>query len=268
MPWVRLDDQFPQHPKVLAVGPLGMAMQVAGLCYCNRYLTDGYIPIAAVPSLLDLNLHGGDYIPIVTKLVDKGLWKPAKDGYKIHNYFLYQMSKKDVLKEREKARVRKSHSRKSHAAVTDMSRRDTGGSHGGSHTTPNPIPIPSQSPEIKTPPGSPESAAKSPPRVTAGNSPEFVERMTSKWGVALGAESIPDRIREALGHQAALKRHDKDAYVNRWLRKDATDESHKGQRNGNGQHGAAGSNGSGAGPANRPNWEHIAAEREGSGAAV
>ena len=55
MTWVRLDDGFAQHPKLLSVGALGVAMQVAALCYCNRYLTDGFVPAAAVENLLNLD---------------------------------------------------------------------------------------------------------------------------------------------------------------------------------------------------------------------
>ena len=44
MPWVRIDDGYADHPKMAAVGPLGQALWLAGLAYCNRYLTDGFIP--------------------------------------------------------------------------------------------------------------------------------------------------------------------------------------------------------------------------------
>lgn len=53
MPWVRIDDGMPQHPKVAAAGPLAFALQIAGLCYCNRNLTDGFIPRAVARTLLD-----------------------------------------------------------------------------------------------------------------------------------------------------------------------------------------------------------------------
>src|SRR4029453_3116326 len=43
MSWVRLDDQYPDHPKVRALGPLGLALQTAAICYCGRYLTDGFL---------------------------------------------------------------------------------------------------------------------------------------------------------------------------------------------------------------------------------
>ena len=91
MPWVRLDDQFPNHPKVVGVGPLGIALQVAALCYSNRYLTDGFIPAAAVPTLIDFseldehafNGMGGVCWLAVGKLVSAGMWEEAPGGYTI-----------------------------------------------------------------------------------------------------------------------------------------------------------------------------------------
>ena len=46
MPWVRVDDHFNEHPKLAKVGPLGWGIWLAGLAYCNRNLTDGFIPLS------------------------------------------------------------------------------------------------------------------------------------------------------------------------------------------------------------------------------
>ena len=55
MPWVRLDDQFPDHPKSLAVGPLGSWLYICGLAYANRFLTDGFIPERQTKRLADID---------------------------------------------------------------------------------------------------------------------------------------------------------------------------------------------------------------------
>ena len=127
MAWVRLDEDFAQHPKVLRAGPLAMAMQVAALCYCNRNLTDGFIPRGAARTLLDWQIvdkngtvHelaytsgtvGNDVTSdwVIELLVDAELWDEQPNGYQIHDYLDYQPSKSSVTKQREgtKARVRK-----------------------------------------------------------------------------------------------------------------------------------------------------------------
>ena len=87
MAWVRLDENFAQHPKVVKAGPLGMAMHVAALCYCNQHLTDGVVPKQIARTLLDLTGlgmgiwdgelvgggHDAEWSLIVDDLVDAGL---------------------------------------------------------------------------------------------------------------------------------------------------------------------------------------------------
>jgi hypothetical protein len=108
MPWVRLDEGFPQHPKVIEAGPLALAMQVAGLCYANRYLTDGFMPRAAVATLMDFseldehafNGKGGTCWIVVARLVELGIWEEVGNGYQIHDYLDYQPSKAQVEADR------------------------------------------------------------------------------------------------------------------------------------------------------------------------
>ena len=122
MAWVRLDEDFASHPKVVEAGPLGIALQVAALCYCNRHLTDGRVPRATARSLLDFEgiavvdgMRGDDVEPdyVIGLLVDAGLWHtPGHDcpscpaierGYMIHDYLEQQPSREDVLRRREQA---------------------------------------------------------------------------------------------------------------------------------------------------------------------
>jgi len=44
MAWVRIDAHVDEHPKLVQGGPLGWAMWMAGLAYCNRNLSDGFMP--------------------------------------------------------------------------------------------------------------------------------------------------------------------------------------------------------------------------------
>ncbi len=111
MAWVRLDENFAQHPKVVKAGPLGMAMHVAALCYCNQHLTDGFVPKQIARTLLDLTGlgmglwdgglvgggHDAEWEMIVNDLVEAGLWDPEDDGWVIHDYHDYQPSKAHIL---------------------------------------------------------------------------------------------------------------------------------------------------------------------------
>ncbi len=107
--WVKLDDHFVDHPKVLQVGPLAGWLFVAGLCYANRLLTDGFIPANQVTRLVTRN-GNGNVTGLVHKLCEAGLWssvtvKGAK-GFLIHDFLKYQPSKKKVMRERKQAAQR------------------------------------------------------------------------------------------------------------------------------------------------------------------
>lgn len=115
MPWVRIDEDFYQHPKVVKAGPLGMAMQVAALCYCNKYLTDGFIPRAVLPTLL--NLDGTSWELVVQDLIAAGLWEQVDGGYRIHDYLDYQPSRERVLTEREATRQRVKRLRENRSSI-------------------------------------------------------------------------------------------------------------------------------------------------------
>jgi hypothetical protein len=126
MPWVRLDDHFDEHPKLSRVGPLGLALFVTGLAYCNRNLTDGFIPWARARTMMSWEFLGaddggergqrlysigvscgmagedvtGDFV--IGLLLDAGLWDEVPGGYRVHDYDDYQPTKAQVEAEREK----------------------------------------------------------------------------------------------------------------------------------------------------------------------
>lgn len=114
MPWVRLDDQFPDHPKVIAAGPQGAWLYVTALCYCNRMLTDGFIPGDQPARLVPSGAH------LALRLVRVGLWrkdiKQGVEGYTVHDYHEYQPTREEVIEERRKNTERQRRARdKAHA---------------------------------------------------------------------------------------------------------------------------------------------------------
>jgi hypothetical protein len=101
MPWVRIEEEFYLHPKVLRVGPYGMAMQIAALCYANKLRTNGFIPEEAPAVLLDFDGCTQDGEPvyserIVGDLVAAGMWERVERGWRIHDYDDYQPSREQV----------------------------------------------------------------------------------------------------------------------------------------------------------------------------
>jgi hypothetical protein len=101
MPWVRIDDNFPTHPKVAEAGPLAAWLYICGLCYCQRHLTDGFIPRHALPMLMCYPSTNGQAPSEVTDslahaLVEAHLWQETTRGYLVHDYLKYQQSRAQV----------------------------------------------------------------------------------------------------------------------------------------------------------------------------
>ncbi len=142
MAWVKIDDHFPDHPKVVSAGPLGAWLYVAGLCYCNRLLTDGFIPWSQVDRLSphredqDMRDSPGK---LAMKLCGLGLWieteRKGVPGFVVHDYKKYQPSRKQVLKERALNRGRQSRFRNGHRNGVSSSVINDG-------PVPVPVPVP------------------------------------------------------------------------------------------------------------------------------
>lgn len=92
MPWVRLDHEMDRHPKVMEAGPLAFAMYVSALCYCNRYLTDGFVRAKVAPTLGNVPRPAQR----IRELLDAGLWDKAEGGYQVHDYLDYQASAAEI----------------------------------------------------------------------------------------------------------------------------------------------------------------------------
>lgn len=113
MSWFKVDDGFLTHPKVFGIksGPLALWLR-AGL-WCAKELTDGVMSARAVKALDAKPAH-------IQELVERGLWEPCGDGFRIHNFLKYQPSRDQVLKTRNETlqRVRKHRNAVTNADVT------------------------------------------------------------------------------------------------------------------------------------------------------
>jgi len=82
MAWVYLDDQFPDHPKVVAAGGDAAWLFVSMLCYARRFATEGFIPDAQITRLTDRRSPRR----LAQKLVSVGLLHLSDGGWTIHDY--------------------------------------------------------------------------------------------------------------------------------------------------------------------------------------
>lgn len=111
MPYLNLDDNFADHPKVDALSDGAFRLHVAGLCYCAKNTTDGVVDRRRVARLTSTYKRTQ-----LSELMEVGLWMPHADGYAIHDYLDWNKPKSWWDEKREKDAKRKAEWRASHAA--------------------------------------------------------------------------------------------------------------------------------------------------------
>lgn len=176
MAWIRIDDHFDEHPKLSRIGPLGWGYWLAGLAYCNRNLTDGFIPWSKALVLGSFEVIGpdGDFevlaladagdadtvqpANLVTVewlfdlLVKAGLWERVEGGFRIHDYEQYQPSRASVMAEREAAKQRMERVRSGRSDSFARSSPEVRPNTKRSSDNPKPNPKPKTIPPAAVPP--------------------------------------------------------------------------------------------------------------------
>jgi len=169
--WVKLDDRFPDHPKMLRLGDdydACISLHVRALCYCAANLTDGFVPSRV---FCGEKRSAG-------LLMGIGLWESAKGGWQVHDYLEYNPSKEETMARRERISELRSVSGKAGADARWHDGKDgkddgkpdgngNGSGHGNEHG-----PVPGST-------NHPEPVPQDPMKPIAQTDPEF-ERF---WGL-------------------------------------------------------------------------------------
>jgi hypothetical protein len=91
--WVKLDDGFANHPKVVRLSLEARWAYVESLCYSAKYETDGVVPeaVAANGSIRD-------------ELTRAGLWENGPASVVVHDYLVYNPSRSQREQTRNRMR--------------------------------------------------------------------------------------------------------------------------------------------------------------------
>ncbi len=93
MAWVKLEDSIVEHRKHLRAGPAACWLWVCGIAYCQRQLSDGFIPDEAVTFLgVAKGLNR-----LTARLVDVGLFDRVEGGFMVHDYLDHNLSREAVV---------------------------------------------------------------------------------------------------------------------------------------------------------------------------
>jgi hypothetical protein len=93
--WTKLSDDFPENERITNLSDRAFRLHVAGLCYSNRQLTDGFVPRGQVPKLVS-----GNSSKALQELRTVKLWLPKPAGYAIVEFHEHQPSRADVIARR------------------------------------------------------------------------------------------------------------------------------------------------------------------------
>jgi hypothetical protein len=138
--WVKLEDDFSENPKIAGLSDSALALWVTGLAYCNRNLTDGFIPSQV--GLGQLRYCDGNAVPPIRELEATGLWDEIPGGWEVHDFHDYQPTKEAVLAERAAARERMQELRKNRKISSKDVQANMEGTSPRSSVSPVPVPDP------------------------------------------------------------------------------------------------------------------------------
>lgn len=104
MTWLRLDDGFAEHERILPLTDKAFRLHIVGMLACARNLTDGFVS--------DARFVGVSATARATKrhameLEHAGLWTRSGDGWQVRDYLDYNPSANKVREERAKTLERK-----------------------------------------------------------------------------------------------------------------------------------------------------------------
>lgn len=88
MPYLNMDDSFPDHPKVDGLSDGAFRLHVSAMCYAAKHLTDGYIPPERVSRLTPRYKAAQ-----LDELIKAGLWVKHDTGHRIHDYLDWNKSR-------------------------------------------------------------------------------------------------------------------------------------------------------------------------------
>lgn len=96
MTWFKVDDSFYDHPKVFDLPDSAVALWVRAGCWSARNLKDGFVPTGMPARLCD------DPDAAIRALIDRGLWKRTRGGFRFHDWSVYQPTREEAIAASEK----------------------------------------------------------------------------------------------------------------------------------------------------------------------
>jgi len=144
MPYAQLDVHFDEHPAHAELSLEHLGIQACAIAYCNRLLTDGFIPKKQI------RLWGqpGDGERVASEMVTRHLWAECAGGYKVEGYLDHNPSRKSVSEKKKSHKARQDRYRSNYADKLKSVTRHGAVTGDAAVTRPSTTTDPSPSPSI------------------------------------------------------------------------------------------------------------------------
>src|SRR6266849_3702876 len=97
MPWGRFDDEYPHNRKVRKLSHEAFRLDVSGILWCAKYLTDGFVCDDDLPLVCAEVRHPQR---AAEELANRRRWERLSGGWFIHDYLQYNPSAAQVRADR------------------------------------------------------------------------------------------------------------------------------------------------------------------------
>lgn len=155
MPWSRIEEAYPDHPKVVGLSDIAFRLHITAICYAARHMTDGHIPSAMV-----IAWRGRRGLKAAEELVRAGLFESEGqgDGWQVHDFGEYNPSREQTQERRASYASTRRAGGMARAAAASRS----GGGRFTSTTTSSPPASTNQHTSTRSPAGAPALPATVP----------------------------------------------------------------------------------------------------------
>lgn len=106
MAWIRLSDDYNDHPKFIHLSDGAFRLWHQGMGFCRKFQTDGSIPMMTVRSFTAYSVKRMKELLTPWRVGEYALWNEEPGGVKVHDYLEWNASKDEENERRVEHRDR------------------------------------------------------------------------------------------------------------------------------------------------------------------
>ncbi len=151
MSWVRFDDNYRDHEKVVYAGKSGRELHMAMIFYCARNLTDGFIHEGMVAKLaVSEEIENWPdalqrLMTILPRYKNPLVYRRENGFYELHDYHKYQPSKAQIEAQRSELSEKRAQAGREGGRQSGVTRRSKNEANGEANwkqkRSPDPVPV-------------------------------------------------------------------------------------------------------------------------------